>query len=236
MWNQLQINLQRPYKYNETACLMSENREQFEGTFIDPVWRPHSPSSLTFLMSPVNGTGFIFMNFFFALILICSSWIKRCCHIHKSWKRYDYYYMINIQAMITVVVLNFHHKCVARPFPAWCFKIIAYIHGWSIQNTGMILGLHPANERRRYKVTPSLSRPGANLESALQYTLSARWKYAMPFDILAATKQLYEWFSPSVCLPVRHTFLTMFPSSYHHEIFRNYYQWQKWCPCKRSRS
>ena len=61
---------------------------------------------------------------------------------------------------------------------------------------------------------------------------------------LAATKQLYEWFSPSVrpsvCLSVRpsvcHTFLTMFPSFYHHEIFRSYYQWQKWRPCKRSRS
>ena len=67
-------------------------------------------------------------------------------------------------------------------------------------------------------------------------------------NFLAATKQLYEWFSPSVCLSVRpsvclsvrpsvcHTFLTMFPSSYHHEIFRSYYQWQKWRPCKRSRS
>ena len=60
----------------------------------------------------------------------------------------------------------------------------------------------------------------------------------------AATKQLYEWFSPSVrlsvcpsvCPSVCHTFLTMFPSSYHHEIFRSYYQWQKWRPCKRSRS
>ena len=40
----------------------------------------------------------------------------------------------------------------------------------------------------------------------------------------------------SVRLSVRHTFLTMFPSSYHHEIFRNYYHWQKWCPCKKSRS
>ena len=29
----------------------------------------------------------------------------------------------------------------------------------------------------------------------------------------------------SVCPSVRHTFLTMFPSSYHHEIFRSYYQW-----------
>ena len=40
----------------------------------------------------------------------------------------------------------------------------------------------------------------------------------------------------SVCLSVCHTFLTMFPSSYHHGIFRSYYQWQKWRPCKRSRS
>ena len=29
----------------------------------------------------------------------------------------------------------------------------------------------------------------------------------------------------SVCPSVRHTFLTMFPSSYHHETFRSYYQW-----------
>ena len=40
----------------------------------------------------------------------------------------------------------------------------------------------------------------------------------------------------SVRLSVCHTFLTMFLSSYHHEMFRSYYQWQKWCPCKRSRS
>ena len=44
------------------------------------------------------------------------------------------------------------------------------------------------------------------------------------------------WMVQSVCLSVCHTFLTMFPSSYHHEIFRSYYQWQKWHPCKRSRS
>ena len=40
----------------------------------------------------------------------------------------------------------------------------------------------------------------------------------------------------SVCPSVSHTFFTMFPSLYHHEIFMIYYQWQKWCPCKRSRS
>ena len=40
---------------------------------------------------------------------------------------------------------------------------------------------------------------------------------------------------PSVRLYVCHTFFTMFPSSYHHEIFRSYYHGQKWCPCKRSK-
>ena len=37
---------------------------------------------------------------------------------------------------------------------------------------------------------------------------------------------------PSVC----DAFFTMFLSSFHHEFFRSYYHWQKWCPCKRSRS
>ena len=30
---------------------------------------------------------------------------------------------------------------------------------------------------------------------------------------------------PSICLSVCHTFFTMFPLSYHHEIFRSYYHW-----------
>ena len=54
--------------------------------------------------------------------------------------------------------------------------------------------------------------------------------------LLAATKQLYKWYFPSVRLSVCHTCLTMFPSSYHHDIFRSYYQWPKQGPCKRSRS
>ena len=33
---------------------------------------------------------------------------------------------------------------------------------------GLILGLRPANERRRYKATASLIGMGTNLESALQ--------------------------------------------------------------------
>ena len=42
------------------------------------------------------------------------------------------------------------------------------------------------------------------------------------------------WMVFSVCPSVCHTFFTMFPSSYHHEILRSYCQWPKWCPCKRS--
>ena len=72
-------------------------------------------------------------------------------------------------------------------------------------------------------------------------TLPMAWQGSQPdLVFLAATKQLYDWFSlsvrPSVRPSVRHTFFTMFPSSYHHEIFRSYYQWQKWRPCKRWRS
>ena len=68
------------------------------------------------------------------------------------------------------------------------------------------------------------------------FSVYTPWANLLPELFSAATKQLYEWSSPSLCLSVCHTFLTMFPSSYHHEIFRSYYQWQKWRPCKRSRS
>ena len=45
-----------------------------------------------------------------------------------------------------------------------------------------------------------------------------------------------NFFCPSVRLSVCHTFFTMFPSSYHHEIFMRYYQWPKRGPCQRWRS
>ena len=77
----------------------------------------------------------------------------------------------------------------------------------------------------------------------IQYCLFwTEWHYLNQsfLGFLAATKQLYKWYFPSVrlsvCPSVCHTFFTMFPSSYHHEIFRSYYHGQKWCPCKRSRS
>ena len=60
------------------------------------------------------------------------------------------------------------------------------------------------------------------------------------YDIYFSCDQAALWMVQSVRLSVRpfvrHTFLTMFPSSYHHEIFWSYYQWQKWRACKRPRS
>ena len=51
-------------------------------------------------------------------------------------------------------------------------------------------------------------------------------------DQVALRTLLSVLIRPSVC----DAFFTMFLSSYHHEFFRSYYHWQKWCPCKRSRS
>ena len=67
-----------------------------------------------------------------------------------------------------------------------------------------------------------------------------RYQRFQVFSCDQAALWMVQSVCPSVRLSVRlsvcHTFSTMFPSSYHHEIFRSYYQWQKWRPCKRSRS
>ena len=84
----------------------------------------------------------------------------------------------------------------------------------------------------------------ATWKGVLHVKLFAKFQNLNFKQSLAATKQLYKWYFPSVCLSVCpsvrlsvcHTFFTMFPSSYHHEIFRSYYHGQEWCPCKRSRS
>ena len=70
-----------------------------------------------------------------------------------------------------------------------------------------------------------------------------KWNYHKSISVIMdifscdqAALWMVQSVRPSDRLSVRHTFLTMLPSSYHHEMFRNYYQWKKWCPCKRSRS
>ena len=63
------------------------------------------------------------------------------------------------------------------------------------------------------------------------------------FSCDQAALQMVFSVCPSVCPSIRLSvrlshffFFTIFPSSYHHEIFRSYYQWPKLGPCKRSRS
>ena len=76
--------------------------------------------------------------------------------------------------------------------------------------------------------------------SPLQCSNNTLSKYIFSCDQAALRMAISVCLSvcPSVCLcpSVCDTFLTMFPSSYHHENFRSYYQWPKWCPCRRSRS
>ena len=59
------------------------------------------------------------------------------------------------------------------------------------------------------------------------------------YTFLAATKQLYEWFSPSVspsvCLSVCLS-VTPFSLCSHHRIIMSYSYWHKWYPCKMSTS
>ena len=97
------------------------------------------------------------------------------------------------------------------------------------------------------KFDPDWAFPDCN--SSLNTPMATKWctklevalkRCPIVFSCDQAALWMVQSVCPSVCLSVRpsvcHTFLTMFPSSYHHEIFRSYYQWQKWRPCKRSRS
>ena len=84
-----------------------------------------------------------------------------------------------------------------------------------------------------------LASPDTYIKYAIQTSVHPSVYLSVCQIILAVTKQLYEWFSPSVCLSVCHTFVaatkqlyewfspsfchtffTMFPSLYHHEILR----------------
>ena len=67
------------------------------------------------------------------------------------------------------------------------------------------------------------------------------WGYCVPvcavtihvYESLAVTKQLYEWFSPSVCLSVSFCLtITPFSLCSHYHIMKF---WQQWGPCKRPR-
>ena len=75
---------------------------------------------------------------------------------------------------------------------------------------------------------PSPPPPTTTLGTDVSAILDAHINVYENYVFLAATKQLYKWYfpsvRPSVRLSVYHTFLTMFPSSYHHEIFRSYDQ------------
>ena len=64
------------------------------------------------------------------------------------------------------------------------------------------------------------------LKSYMRQQEAFRADIFFKFDLendLFSCNQAALWMVFSVRLSVRHTFLTMFPSSYHHEIFRSYH-------------
>ena len=74
--------------------------------------------------------------------------------------------------------------------------------------------------------------------SLLKITLLGQFQCILLYItwLLISCDQAALWMVFSIRLSIRHTFLIIFPSSYHHEIFRGYFQWPKWGSCKRSRS
>ena len=67
---------------------------------------------------------------------------------------------------------------------------------------------------------------------------SVKFEYLKYIDIFSCDQTvlgMVQSVRPSVCPSVRPShFLTVFPSSHHHDIFRTDYHCQKWCQCKRS--
>ena len=89
-------------------------------------------------------------------------------------------------------------------YAAYCMILLQYAEvGWyevlPVQNsgTGLILGLHPANERRRYKITPSLI--GFMVQTQPQPCRYAKW----------SVRQLIEYHrvGSRCCLHVAPSFL-----------------------------
>ena len=95
-----------------------------------------------------------------------------------------------------------------------------------------------SNKRQNTLVSQMRATLAASCEPAGKLWKLCKVLYVFSCD--QAALQMVFSVCLSVCLSVRlsvcHTFFTMFPSSYHHEIFRSYNHGQKWCPCKRSRS
>ena len=95
---------------------------------------------------------------------------------------------------------------------------------------------------------PKLRDPGLNSLMILNYAQSLTWyrrNALLFFEVIhqisrshGLKNQGFESNLSKITRPVaairslRFALFTMFPSSYHHEIF----QWQKWCLCKMSRS
>ena len=132
-----------------------------------------------------------------------------------------------------------------------------FVIAYGLNAGSALVCMRPANERRRYIVTTPLIGwaqtetefwfgvcPCRSIDEVMAIMISGvfiigKLNLVMP-SFLFSCDQAALWMVQSVCLSVClsvcDTVFTMFLSSYHHEIFRSYYHWQKWCPCKRSRS
>ena len=95
--------------------------------------------------------------------------------------------------------------------------------------------LYCCEEIKNFVIQYNIKQQQVAVLAGRLFTRGQLWPSGI-FSCDQAALWMVQSIRPSVCLSVCDTFFTMFLSLYHHEIFRSYYHWQKWCPCERSRS
>ena len=98
-----------------------------------------------------------------------------------------------------------HHLNVVRP---------CEILPWGPMNPQIFKNLYLFPWKDLQNVFWSKSLSMGSLKIHMERALDPRQYLPRALLFLAATKQLYKWYFPSVHLSACHTFLTMFPSSY----------------------
>ena len=159
--------------------------------------------------------------------------------IHKRFNQiYNVNFFLSLMVdLVKMVIQNLlastFSSCKIMSFMIWTYTYLPHIvmlPHWCFINP---VGLKPVFSWRNGPICVFLSPHSCGCHRAF----SSHCITPVNWDIFCYNQA-------AVCLSVHlsdcpstfYTFFTMFLSSYHHEMFERYCQWQKWCLCKRSRS
>ena len=143
------------------------------------------------------------------------------------------YMILNIHALFPILSLFYSQLTSVDKRVCWRVPSPSRVKHYETIYTQEFVKLHRFNELLIVPWQLPITNNVDSFGNSQFSQISKYFKFVTFVLLLAATKQLYKWFSSSVC--PSHLF-DYVPSLYHHDIFRSYYQWQKWWPCTRSRS